>query len=84
MRHGGRQSFPTTHCQLQRADLAAYLNFMIAFPALLNTLKTSKAFSSDLPKLLRPILPDYEPHDIPSFKNYCYFEPRDLYRDYLE
>ncbi|GFY42569.1 hypothetical protein TNIN_197661 [Trichonephila inaurata madagascariensis] len=37
----------------------------------------SKAFPSDLAKLLRPILPN-----IPSFKSH--FEPRDLYSDYLE
>ncbi|GFS47300.1 hypothetical protein TNIN_2191 [Trichonephila inaurata madagascariensis] len=68
----------------QRADLVAYLNFMITFCAQLNTLKSSKACPSDLAKLLRPILSDYEPRDFPSLKNYCYFEPRDLYSDYLE
>ncbi|GFY42134.1 hypothetical protein TNIN_261841 [Trichonephila inaurata madagascariensis] len=57
---------------------------MIAFRAILNTLKTSQASTSDLSKLQRQILPDYEPQDIPSFKSYCYFEPRDLYSDYLE
>ncbi|GFT34647.1 hypothetical protein TNCV_1535901 [Trichonephila clavipes] len=40
---------------------------------------SSKAFPFDLAKLLQPILPD-----IPSFKSCCYFEPRDLYSDYLE
>ncbi|GFY68927.1 hypothetical protein TNIN_497401 [Trichonephila inaurata madagascariensis] len=68
----------------QRVDLAVYLNFKIAFRALLNTLKPSKASPFDLTKLLRPILPDYEAHDILSFKSYCYFESRDFYSDYLE
>ncbi|GFY58344.1 hypothetical protein TNIN_245201 [Trichonephila inaurata madagascariensis] len=68
----------------QGADLAAYLNFIIAFRALFNALKPSKASPSDLAKLLRPILPNYEPHDIPPFKSCCYFEPRDLYSDYFD
>ncbi|GFS95411.1 hypothetical protein TNCV_409771 [Trichonephila clavipes] len=57
---------------------------MIAFRALLIILKFSKATPSDLAKLLRPILPDYEHHDIPLFKSYCYFESRVLYSDYVD
>ncbi|GFS65223.1 hypothetical protein TNIN_264831 [Trichonephila inaurata madagascariensis] len=59
------KSFQLQLAVYQGADLVAYLNFMIIFRAQLNTLKYSKACPSDLAKLLRPILSDYEPRDFP-------------------
>ncbi|GFU86739.1 hypothetical protein TNCV_1293991 [Trichonephila clavipes] len=34
--------------------------------------------------LLIEVLPDHEPHDVPSFEPYVYFEPADLDSDYME
>ncbi|GFX56969.1 hypothetical protein TNCV_3701341 [Trichonephila clavipes] len=34
--------------------------------------------------LLIQVLPDHEPHDVPWFELYSYFEPADLDSDYIE
>ncbi|GFV27164.1 hypothetical protein TNCV_927561 [Trichonephila clavipes] len=34
--------------------------------------------------LLIQVLPDHEPHDVPWFETYSYFEPADLDSDYIE
>ncbi|GFY72292.1 hypothetical protein TNIN_19111 [Trichonephila inaurata madagascariensis] len=74
----------------QEVDLGDYITFMMNFRTILNSLKSSEliqletVYAMDLIDLLMQVLPDHEPHDVPWFKCFSYFEPADLHSDYME
>ncbi|GFY73642.1 hypothetical protein TNIN_440611 [Trichonephila inaurata madagascariensis] len=74
----------------QEADLGDYITFMMKFRTILNSLKPSEViqletvYAMDIIDLLVQVLPDHEPHDVPWFECFSYFEPADLHSDYME
>ncbi|GFY40770.1 hypothetical protein TNIN_158231 [Trichonephila inaurata madagascariensis] len=68
----------------QEADLGDYITFMMKFRTVLNSLKPSEViqletvYAMDIIDLLVQVLPDHEPHDVPWFECFSYFEPADL------
>ncbi|GFW20827.1 hypothetical protein TNCV_1050481 [Trichonephila clavipes] len=74
----------------QEADTVDYITFMMNFWTVLNTLKPSEVIelqtvhAMNSIDLLMQVLPDNEPHDVPWFECFPYFEPSDLHSDYLE
>ncbi|GFS57001.1 hypothetical protein TNIN_65901 [Trichonephila inaurata madagascariensis] len=74
----------------QEADLGDYITFMMKFRIVLNSLKPSEViqletvYAIDIIDLLMQVLPDHEPHDVPWFECFSYFEPADLHSDYME
>ncbi|GFW27942.1 hypothetical protein TNCV_768221 [Trichonephila clavipes] len=81
----------TLHLALyQEADLGEYITFMMNFRKNLNSLKPFELTVLEticdmiIIDLLIQVLPDHEPHDVPWFEPYSYFEPAHLHSDYLE
>ncbi|GFS56048.1 hypothetical protein TNIN_127741 [Trichonephila inaurata madagascariensis] len=74
----------------QEADLGDYITFMMKFRTIFNSLKPSEViqletvYAMDIIDLLVQVLPDHEPHDVPWFECFSYFEPVDLHSDYME
>ncbi|GFX32224.1 hypothetical protein TNCV_2659001 [Trichonephila clavipes] len=81
----------TLHLVLyQEADLGEYITLMMNFWTNLNSLKPSKVIDLEticsmiiIDQLIQ-VLPDHEPHDVPWFEPYSYFERTDLDSDYIE
>ncbi|GFT50693.1 hypothetical protein TNCV_567911 [Trichonephila clavipes] len=74
----------------QEVDLGECITFMMNFRTNLNSLKPSEVIELEticamiIIDLLIQVLPDHEPHDVPWFEPYSYFEPTDLDSDYIE
>ncbi|GFT80122.1 hypothetical protein TNCV_4764061 [Trichonephila clavipes] len=74
----------------QEADLGDYINFMMNFRTVLIRLKPSLVieletiWAMNIIDLMMEILPYHEPHDVPWFKSFSYFEPANLDSIYME
>ncbi|GFW36323.1 hypothetical protein TNCV_3712441 [Trichonephila clavipes] len=68
----------------QEADLGDYINFMMNFRTVLIRLKPSEVIeleticAMNIIDLMMEILHNHEPHDVPWFESFSYFEPADL------
>ncbi|GFU15831.1 hypothetical protein TNCV_2367811 [Trichonephila clavipes] len=74
----------------QEADLGDYIKFMMNFRTVLIRLKPSEEIeleticAMNMIDLMMEILPHHEPHDVPWFESFSYFEPSDLDNEYME
>ncbi|GFY37002.1 hypothetical protein TNIN_335961 [Trichonephila inaurata madagascariensis] len=74
----------------QGADLGDYINFMIQFRSSLNALKPADVialepiYTVDLVEQMQQLLPHLDPREIPTFQPFVYFEPADVFEEYLE
>ncbi|GFY60199.1 hypothetical protein TNIN_385851 [Trichonephila inaurata madagascariensis] len=74
----------------QGADLGDYINFMVHFRSSLNALNPAKVialdpiYTVDLVEQMQQLLLNLDPRDIPTFESFAYFEPADVFHDYLE
>ncbi|GFU00041.1 hypothetical protein TNCV_2345861 [Trichonephila clavipes] len=74
----------------QEANLVDYINFMMNFRTVLIRLKPSEVIeleticTMNIIDLMMEILPHHEPHDVPWFESFSYFEPADLDSEYME
>ncbi|GFW36328.1 hypothetical protein TNCV_3712491 [Trichonephila clavipes] len=74
----------------QEEDLGDYINFMMNFRTVLIRLKPSEVneletiCSMNIIDLMMEILHNHEPHDVPWFESFSYFEPADLDSEYME
>ncbi|GFS40291.1 hypothetical protein TNIN_305461, partial [Trichonephila inaurata madagascariensis] len=74
----------------QKADLGDYINFMIQFRSSLNALKPADVialepiYTVDLVEQMQQLLPHLDPREIPTFQSFVYFEPADVFDEYLE
>ncbi|GFU91755.1 hypothetical protein TNCV_3994571 [Trichonephila clavipes] len=74
----------------QEADLGDYINFMMNFWTALIRLKHSEVIeleticAMNIIDLMMEILPYHEPHDVPWFESFSYFEPADMDSEYME
>ncbi|GFV81180.1 hypothetical protein TNCV_4772091 [Trichonephila clavipes] len=83
------QSFQLYLAKYQ-GDLGAYITFMMYLKLFLITAKPNEVITIqnvnavNIIDLLIRVLPDHEPHDVPWYECFSYFEPADLHNDYLE
>ncbi|GFY29063.1 uncharacterized protein TNCV_4721911 [Trichonephila clavipes] len=74
----------------QEADLGDYITFMMNFRGVLIRLKPSEVieletvFAVNIIDLMMEILPYHDPHDVPWFESFSYFEPADLDSEFME
>ncbi|GFV75648.1 hypothetical protein TNCV_2240971 [Trichonephila clavipes] len=74
----------------QEADIGDYINFMMNFRTILVRFKPSELIeleticAMNIIDLMMVILPHHEPHDVPWFESFSYFEPADLDSEYME
>ncbi|GFW97246.1 hypothetical protein TNCV_4784601 [Trichonephila clavipes] len=72
------------------ADLGDYITFIMNFRTVLIRLKPSEVIELEtiyamiIIDLMMQILPHDEPHDVPWFESFSYFEPADLDSGYME
>ncbi|GFW88246.1 hypothetical protein TNCV_820031 [Trichonephila clavipes] len=84
------QTFPLYLAKYQGLDLGDFITFMMYFRLFLNTAKPNEVitiqdvYAVNIIDLLIRVLPDHEPHDVPWYECFSYFEPADLHNDYLE
>ncbi|GFW96942.1 hypothetical protein TNCV_4183931 [Trichonephila clavipes] len=74
----------------QKADLGDYITFMMNFRGVLIRLKPSEVieletvYAVNIIDLMMEILPYHDPHDVPWFESFPYFEPADLDSEFME
>ncbi|GFX59182.1 hypothetical protein TNCV_936971 [Trichonephila clavipes] len=84
------QYFQLYLAKYQGLDLGAYITFMMYLRLFLITAKPNEEITIqnvnavNIIDLLIRVLPDHEPHDVPWYECFSYFEPADLHNDYLE
>ncbi|GFX56588.1 hypothetical protein TNCV_5035071 [Trichonephila clavipes] len=72
------------------ADLGDYIIFMMNVRGVLIRLKPSEVielenvYAVNIIDLMMEILPYYDPHDVPWFESFSYFEPADLDSEFME
>ncbi|GFX46315.1 hypothetical protein TNCV_1234311 [Trichonephila clavipes] len=83
-------AFTLNLAMYQEADLGDYITFMTNFRGILNRLKPSEVillktvYAVNIIDLMMQVLPDHEPHDVPWFESFSYFEPADLDSEFME
>ncbi|GFV38510.1 hypothetical protein TNCV_3490991 [Trichonephila clavipes] len=83
-------AFTLNLAMYQEADLGDYITFMTNFRGILNRLKPSEVilletvYAVNIIDLMMEVLPDHEPHDVPWFESFSYFEPADLDSEFME
>ncbi|GFU14307.1 DUF4817 domain-containing protein [Trichonephila clavipes] len=90
-RHGTRISLHPASCHVpQEADLGDYITFMMNFRGVLIRLKPSEVieletvYAVNIIDVMMEILPYHDPHDVPWFESFSYFEPADLDSEFME
>ncbi|GFS62554.1 hypothetical protein TNIN_134451 [Trichonephila inaurata madagascariensis] len=84
------KAFALNFALYQGADLGDYINFMVQFRSSLNALKPAEVialepiYTVNLVEQMQQLLPNLDPRDIPTFESFAYFEPADVFHDYLE
>ncbi|GFX59323.1 hypothetical protein TNCV_4632811 [Trichonephila clavipes] len=74
----------------QETDLGDYITFLMNFRSVLICLKSSKVieletiYAVNIIDLMMEILPYHDPHDVPCFESFSYFEPADLDSEFME
>ncbi|GFT68150.1 hypothetical protein TNCV_372891 [Trichonephila clavipes] len=78
------------HTHTQEADLGDYITFMMNFRGVLIRLKPSEVieletvYAVNIIDVMMEILPYHDPHDVPWFERFSYFEPADLDSEFME
>ncbi|GFT57449.1 hypothetical protein TNCV_4515461 [Trichonephila clavipes] len=74
----------------QEADFGVYITFMMNFRDILIRLKPSEVIeleticAMNIIDLMMEILPYHDPHDVPWFEMFFFFEPADLDSEFME
>ncbi|GFX75988.1 hypothetical protein TNCV_1995421 [Trichonephila clavipes] len=74
----------------QEADLGDYITFMMNFRNVLIRLKPSEVIQleticcTNITDLMVELLPCHDPHDVPWFECFSFFEPTDLDSEFME
>ncbi|GFY31526.1 hypothetical protein TNCV_4693701 [Trichonephila clavipes] len=84
------QSLQLYLAKYQGLDLGAYITFIMYLRLFLNTAKPNEVItiqnvnSVNIIDLLIRVLLDHEPHDVPWYECFTYFDPAEQYNDYME
>ncbi|GFW54227.1 uncharacterized protein TNCV_1560051 [Trichonephila clavipes] len=79
-----------TRIEEAEADLGDYITFMMNFRSVLIRLKPSEVIeleticAMNIIDLMMEILPYHDPHDVPWFESFFFFEPADLDSEFME
>ncbi|GFU88364.1 hypothetical protein TNCV_847571 [Trichonephila clavipes] len=78
-----KQTFQLYLAKYQGLGLGAYITFVMYLTLFLKTIIIQDVNAVTIIDLLIRVLPDHEPHDVPWYECFSYFEPADLHNDYL-